>query len=296
MHKEQGLEQFPLVVSRNVVRFARHMAGFTVSNWGYDGLADSVELIVSELVTNAAQAALAAGLTDDPQPWDVTSDHRILLTLQRQEDEVVICLEDRLPGVPRMRAAEEVIGDSNSNHASDDDSINVNAMSTSTRTDTKSGNDPLAALAQLEEHGRGLLLIAHLSTAWGYYPTGRGKVVWCRVRANGETAAEEEGRQVREEQLRSPSPWNSDAHRQPRPATTTSRDAPLLKPCPPSTGTSQSRPQLPRPWNEQRASRPPLPRRWSKVRGLDNYQAVPRGEVEAATLWRVLVGLRNRRP
>jgi hypothetical protein len=175
--RQPHFEQFPLVVSRNVVRFARHMASFTVSSWGFDEITDSVELIVSELVTNAAQAALAAGLTDDPQPWNVTSDHRILLTLERQEYELVISLEDRLPGVPRMRTVEGV--SHSSNHAGDDYSASVNVTRTS--NDAERDHNPLAALAQLEEHGRGLLLIAHLSTAWGYYPTERGKVVWCRV-------------------------------------------------------------------------------------------------------------------
>ncbi|WP_170293718.1 MULTISPECIES: ATP-binding protein [Nocardiopsis] len=137
-----------------MVRFARHMAVFTACGWGCEQIADTVELVVSELVTNAVDAAIAAGLKDGPYPWEVTSGHRIDLTMRLHEKGVDILVEDRLPGLPRFRS-------------------NASAAE-ATR--------PEATLAQLEEHGRGLLLIATLATQWGFTPQpGGGKVVWCTI-------------------------------------------------------------------------------------------------------------------
>jgi anti-sigma regulatory factor (Ser/Thr protein kinase) len=153
-------QHLPLVAGRNVVRFARHMAVFTACGWGCEQIADTVELVVSELVTNAVDAAIAIGLKDDPYPWEVTSGHRIDLTMRQHEKGIDILVEDRLPGIPRFKS----------------------------NTSATESTGLVAALAQLEEHSRGLLLIATLATQWGSTPqSGGGKVVWCTLATNPAT-------------------------------------------------------------------------------------------------------------
>ena len=114
---------------------ARHL----VWEWGLNGLAESTELLVSELVTNAVKAT--AGRED-----------QTALRLQLSSDNARVLIEvwdaDPQPPVPK---------------GLDDDGT----------------PDPQ------EEGGRGLFLVAALSTRWDWYLTQEptGKVVWCEVDA-----------------------------------------------------------------------------------------------------------------
>ena len=40
----------------------------------------------------------------------------------------------------------------------------------------------------LDEGGRGLMLVTALTTAWGHYPSGNGKVVWAEILPRSGTA------------------------------------------------------------------------------------------------------------
>lgn len=116
---------------------ARLHAKHVVWEWGLDHLSETVELLVSELVTNAVQATAR---TDDVMP--------IRLRLFSDKARVLIEVRDgdSRPPVPK-----------------------------------KPAEDGIAALE--EEDGRGLLLVATLSTQWDWYrlPHWGGKVVWCEV-------------------------------------------------------------------------------------------------------------------
>jgi len=110
-----------------------------VWEWGLNDLADSTELLVSELVTNAVKAT--AGRED-----------QTALRLQLSSDNARVLIEvwdaDPQPPVPK---------------GLDDDGT----------------PDPQ------EEGGRGLFLVAALSTRWDWYLTQEpaGKVVWCEIEA-----------------------------------------------------------------------------------------------------------------
>ena len=105
--------------------------------WGLNGLADSTELLVSELVTNAVKAT--AGQED-----------QTALRLQLSSDNVRVLIEvwdaDPQPPVPKDLSEDGT-------------------------------PDPQ------EEGGRGLFLVAALSTRWDWYLTQEptGKVVWCEL-------------------------------------------------------------------------------------------------------------------
>jgi anti-sigma regulatory factor (Ser/Thr protein kinase) len=112
---------------------ARHLAW----EWGLNGLSDSIELLVSELVTNAVQAAAGR---DDQAP--------VRLRLSSHNARLLIEVWDADPQPPAPK-----------DHGTPD---------------------------ALEEGGRGLFLVAALSTRWNWYPTKDpvGKAVWCELNAN----------------------------------------------------------------------------------------------------------------
>ncbi|MGW0212395.1 ATP-binding protein [Streptomyces sp. NPDC003233] len=102
------------------VRTARHLAARQLSAWGMEHLMPTVELIVSELVTNAIRYGGGP----------------VRLRLIRHQ--VLTCeVSDTSTSHPRPR------------HPS-----------------------------TLDENGRGLILIAHLSRRWGSRSASDGKVVW----------------------------------------------------------------------------------------------------------------------
>jgi anti-sigma regulatory factor (Ser/Thr protein kinase) len=114
---------------------ARHL----VWEWGLNGLAESTELLVSELVTNAVK--VTAGREDQTA---------LRLRLSSDNARVLIEVWDADPQPPAPNDLSE-------------DGI----------------PDPQ------EEGGRGLFLVAALSTRWDWYLTQdpTGKVVWCEVDA-----------------------------------------------------------------------------------------------------------------
>ena len=114
---------------------ARHL----VWEWGLDGLAESTELLVSELVTNAVQAT--ARLEDHTA---------VRLQLFGDNARVRIEVWDADPRPPAPN---------------------------------EPGEDGIPDLEG--EGGRGLFLVAALSTCWDWYLTQEptGKVVWCELEA-----------------------------------------------------------------------------------------------------------------
>ena len=114
---------------------ARHL----VWEWGLNGLAESTELLVSELVTNAVKTT--AGQEDQAA---------VCLRLSSDNARVLIEVWDADPQPP----APKDLGDDGT-------------------------PDPQ------EEGGRGLFLVAALSTRWDWYLTQEptGKVVWCELDA-----------------------------------------------------------------------------------------------------------------
>ena len=114
---------------------ARHL----VWEWGLNGLAESTELLVSELVTNAVKAT--AGREDQTA---------LRLRLSSDNARVLIEVWDADPQPPAPKDLSE-----------------------------DGTPDPQ------EEGGRGLFLVATLSTRWDWYLTQEpaGKVVWCELSA-----------------------------------------------------------------------------------------------------------------
>ena len=118
---------------------ARLHAKHLVWEWGLDRLAQSVELLVSELVTNAVQA------------------------MARQEDHTAVRLQ--------------LFGDSAR--------VRIEVWDADPRppAPNEPGEDGIPDLEG--EGGRGLFLVAALSTCWDWYLTREptGKVVWCELEA-----------------------------------------------------------------------------------------------------------------
>jgi anti-sigma regulatory factor (Ser/Thr protein kinase) len=119
------------------VPYARLRARHLAREWGLAGMAETIELLVSELTTNSVQAM--AG--QDGQP---------IIRLRLLADSARVRIEvwdvDPRPPAPNDSAAD--------------------------------GTPDLQA-----ESGRGLLLVAALSTRWAWYATREpmGKVAWCEL-------------------------------------------------------------------------------------------------------------------
>lgn len=146
----QGVEQ-RLAAGPAAPSAGRRFVAAHLRKWGLDGLTDACELVVSELVTNAVTAvgdrdvAHRAAPPPGPLPPFLPVDIIVVLRLagHRLFCEVWDCSE-RLP-VPAF---------------TDDEPASLDA------------------LADIDEHGRGLLLVAGLCTGWGYRPAPMGgKVV-----------------------------------------------------------------------------------------------------------------------
>jgi PAS domain S-box-containing protein len=127
---------------------ARSDASAAVRGWGLPEAADTVELLVSELATNALRHATARP-GPDPEAADLGVDDGLAaepldrtawLRLRRGADAVFVEVFDRDPRLPRLRWA---------------------------------GLD--------DEDGRGLYLVDILATRWGARPTADGKAVWCEL-------------------------------------------------------------------------------------------------------------------
>jgi anti-sigma regulatory factor (Ser/Thr protein kinase) len=113
---------------------ARHL----LWEWGLNGSADTIELLVSELVTNAVKATVGQ------------QQAAVCLRLSSDNARVLIEVWDADPQPP----APKDLGEDGT-------------------------PDPQ------EEGGRGLFLVAMLSTRWDWYLTHdpTGKVVWCELEA-----------------------------------------------------------------------------------------------------------------
>ncbi|WP_067127056.1 ATP-binding protein [Microtetraspora malaysiensis] len=125
-------------------RRARAFVRAQLAGWGLPELTDTVELLTSELVTNAVRATEAvAGL---PVASSV------------------------FPVALRMVALRLVLSAR---------SLVIEVWDVSAQTPATQRADPPD---ELREGGRGLTLVGALSTAWGQRTApGRGKIVWCEV-------------------------------------------------------------------------------------------------------------------
>ncbi len=119
----------------SAVPCARLHARLVLAEWGLKALAETAELIVSELITNAVRAA--AGLPARQQGLPT-----VRMWLSANHEGVLIQVWDADEQMPARQQAESDA-----------------------------------------EHGRGLLLVESLSTAWGAYRPQRsnGKVVWATL-------------------------------------------------------------------------------------------------------------------
>jgi anti-sigma regulatory factor (Ser/Thr protein kinase) len=108
---------------------ARAAARYLLAEWGLSHLADTVELIVSELVTNAVQVSVCHQIPP-PVQFGMSSAH----------GSVLIEVWDCDPSQPVMRQPMDI-----------------------------------------DESGRGLMLVATLSRQWGWAEFGQGKIVWAEV-------------------------------------------------------------------------------------------------------------------
>lgn len=113
---------------------ARHL----LWEWGLNDLAEDIELLVSELVTNAVKATAGQ------------QQAAILLQLSSDKTRVLVEVWDADPQPPAPKDL------------------------------TKDGTPDLQ-----EKGGRGLFLVAALSSRWDWYRTREppGKVVWCELEA-----------------------------------------------------------------------------------------------------------------
>lgn len=129
----------PLAASRASVSCARRFSATLLCEWGMPELRDDVELVVSELVTNALSHGLAArydAAPDDSNHAGTTDPIR--LTLARRGANVICMVEDASGEAPIEKDPERDA-----------------------------------------EAGRGLQLVASFSRRWGWSKlTGGGKVVW----------------------------------------------------------------------------------------------------------------------
>lgn len=132
-----------LVATREAPSRARHHSRATLREWGMsDSLVEAVELVVSELVTNAVQhasrrpPALTATEANAPDPYE------IVVTLVHHPDGVLrIEVSDWDPTPPSFSYA-----------------------------------------PRYADHGRGLLIVGALAKEWGcLHPIDGGKVVWCNL-------------------------------------------------------------------------------------------------------------------
>ena len=134
--------------------------------WGVPALTDTAELLTTELVTNALQhtqggAVMTATLTPDPG--------------NRLRIEVSDSAARRPPPVARQAhprpQPEPQPAPQPERQPHPDQS-------------RPSGSPSPDAVAEHGTSGRGLLLVAAMSDAWGIRPRGTGKVVWFELDAN----------------------------------------------------------------------------------------------------------------
>ncbi|GLW99975.1 hypothetical protein Misp02_40620 [Microtetraspora sp. NBRC 16547] len=125
-------------------RQARAFARSQLATWELPQLADTVELLTSELVTNAIRATEAVSSLPVASSVFPVALRMIALRLLLSSDSLVIEVWDVSTQMPATE-----------------------------RTDSPD---------KLREGGRGLALVGALSTMWGHRTApDRGKIVWCEV-------------------------------------------------------------------------------------------------------------------
>jgi signal transduction histidine kinase len=133
------ISELELAAVPAAVGHARRFTRRQLIRWRLDELIDDVELLVSELLSNAVKATGAfAAPASSPEP--------------RDDRGAVVIVRFRLAGTDLY--------------------VEV------------SDSDPAPPVpadpAELDQHGRGLHLVAALSDDWGHYAAETGKTVWIR--------------------------------------------------------------------------------------------------------------------
>jgi anti-sigma regulatory factor (Ser/Thr protein kinase) len=138
--------QLTLAASPEAVPWARRHAVDVLHAWcADDELIQTVELLVSELVTNAVSCGTPPAREEqsgDPASFSRTF-RPVGLRLSYSSESTIIEVFDTHPKSPELTFPEADA-----------------------------------------EHGRGLLLVATLARQWNVYRTTHGKVVWCEVATN----------------------------------------------------------------------------------------------------------------
>ncbi len=147
-----------LAATPRAVLYARQHTKQEVLEWDLPELADTAELLVSELVTNAVKATQDLGSSPDPGPAPEPEPPPILLWLtSEQQGSVLIRVWDNSSQMPVCQDA-----------------------------------------APYAEGGRGVALVAALANDWGAYRKLLGKVTWCMLglNSNGNAMRDERKHQL----------------------------------------------------------------------------------------------------
>ena len=147
-----------LAATPRAVLYARQHTKQEVLEWNLPELADTAELLVSELVTNAVKATQDLGSSPGPEPAQGPEPPPILLWLtSEQQGSVLIRVWDNSSQMPVCQDA-----------------------------------------APYAEGGRGVALVAALANDWGAYRKLLGKVTWCMLglNSNGNAMRDERKHQL----------------------------------------------------------------------------------------------------
>lgn len=156
-----------LPVHPSAASWARRHVRVTLARWRLDGLAETAELVVSELVTNAVKAGRETAATIATA--DGGADGGDVLAEPGAD---LADLASRA-GSPRHRIGLDVYRSG---------ALVVVEVWDPSRTPPALKNASLD-----EEGGRGLMLVDVLSEKWGYrWPVPGGKVVWCALAADAD--------------------------------------------------------------------------------------------------------------
>jgi anti-sigma regulatory factor (Ser/Thr protein kinase) len=133
-----------LAATPQAVSYARRHTKQEILEWDLPELADTAELLVSELVTNAVTASCDLRSSPDPGPSQQSGAPAVVLWLTSEQEGSVL----------------------------------IRVWDCSSQMPVRQDPEPYA------EGGRGVALVAALATDWGAYRKRFGKVTWCLLGSN----------------------------------------------------------------------------------------------------------------
>ena len=164
-----------LAVVPSAVRIARHWTADQLAAAGPSGeaadedLIDTAVLVVSELVTNAIQAATLAAAAGPPPAGQVTLAGRILSFA----DLPLPAVRGGRPAVPLLASATPRV------------CLVIVRFAALVRIEVQDSSlvplPPPRPGEDDDESGRGLTVVAALARNWGWQAAPAGKVVWCEL-------------------------------------------------------------------------------------------------------------------